>query len=188
MLEANVEPLPIFGPPAPGDRICYKISCPRPFPPEQEVTDQFGTRAVKRLRPFLLCTPALKGPAPQASTDTTFPTCAGPCPDPLVCLPKLDGTDDCDCLPQECAADPLTGLCGGSCPISTDVCITLADGSCDCVTQLQCADTFPQCNGACPAFAPVCVESITGVCLCDGCFCQSSGLSCDTGCFDCVCL
>jgi cysteine-rich repeat protein len=47
------------------DRICYKIRCddklPSPPNPSQEVTDQFGTRTVEKLKPFLVCGPAFKG-------------------------------------------------------------------------------------------------------------------------------
>ena len=54
-----ITPLPVTGP-DPGDRICYKLKCPEPFPADQQVTDQFGTRTVSKFKPFLLCTPATK--------------------------------------------------------------------------------------------------------------------------------
>jgi len=57
----------------PGDRLCYKIRCPAPSPPDTLVTDQFGTRTVTRLRARLSCTPAVKGgpPGPTMTTTTT---------------------------------------------------------------------------------------------------------------------
>lgn len=61
-----VVPLPLYAPPAPGDRICYQVKCPippPPFPPDQVVTDQFGTRTLSTFKAFLMCTPAVKGPS-----------------------------------------------------------------------------------------------------------------------------
>jgi len=56
--------LPVFGPPAPGDRVCYKLKCPRPALaiPDQEISDQFGNRNVGKFKASLLCTPAVIGP------------------------------------------------------------------------------------------------------------------------------
>jgi hypothetical protein len=61
-----ITPLPVFAPPAPVDRICYRIKCPvppPPFPPDQTVTDQFGTRLLSKFRASFVCTPAVKGAA-----------------------------------------------------------------------------------------------------------------------------
>jgi hypothetical protein len=63
---APIVPLSFWAPPQPGDLVCYKARCPRPFPGDQQVTDQFGTRTLKRLKSSLLCTPAVKGAAPAA--------------------------------------------------------------------------------------------------------------------------
>jgi hypothetical protein len=63
-----ITPLPVAAPPAPGDRMCYKIKCPLNAIASQEITDQFGTRTLTEARPgagfkpFILCTPAAKGP------------------------------------------------------------------------------------------------------------------------------
>jgi sugar lactone lactonase YvrE len=54
--------LPIAGRALLDSRICYKVRCSRPHPPDQGVTDEFGTRLVKRLKPKLVCTPAVLGP------------------------------------------------------------------------------------------------------------------------------
>jgi hypothetical protein len=59
-----VVPLPVYAPPAPTDRICYKIKCPvppPPFPPDQNVTDQFGNRTLAKFTAAFMCTPAVKG-------------------------------------------------------------------------------------------------------------------------------
>jgi hypothetical protein len=53
-----ITPLPVGGP-DPGDRVCYKVKCPEPFPPDTQVTDQFGTRTVTKFKTSLLCTPAV---------------------------------------------------------------------------------------------------------------------------------
>src|SRR5215475_3546940 len=53
-----ITPLPIRGP-NPGDRLCYKLKCDAPAPPDIEVTDQFGTRTLSGLRAKMLCTPAV---------------------------------------------------------------------------------------------------------------------------------
>jgi hypothetical protein len=61
-----IAPLPVYAPDAPVDRICYKVKCPvppPPFPPDQNVTDQFGNRTLTRFKAAYLCTPAVKGAA-----------------------------------------------------------------------------------------------------------------------------
>jgi hypothetical protein len=63
-----ITPLPISGP-DPGDRICYKVKCPEPFPPDTEVTDQFGTRTLVKFKTQMLCTPAVKGGVPPRFVD-----------------------------------------------------------------------------------------------------------------------
>jgi hypothetical protein len=57
--------LPVYAPPATIDRICYKVKCPTPpppFPPDQNVTDQFGNRTIVKFKAAYMCTPAVKGP------------------------------------------------------------------------------------------------------------------------------
>lgn len=59
-------PLPVYAPDAPVDRICYKVKCPvppPPFPPDQNVTDQFGNRTLTKFKASYVCTPAVTGPA-----------------------------------------------------------------------------------------------------------------------------
>ena len=57
-----IVPLPLYAPPAPVDRICYKAKCPMPYPPDQNVTDQFGNRMLTNFKTAFMCTPAVKGP------------------------------------------------------------------------------------------------------------------------------
>jgi hypothetical protein len=70
---AVIDPLPVFGDPATGDRVCYKIKCPDPQPPDTEVSDQFGNRTLTKFKAFMLCTPAIKG-SPLPTTTTLPPT------------------------------------------------------------------------------------------------------------------
>ena len=46
------------------DQICYRVTCDEQFPtppnPSLDVADQFGARTISKLRPFLLCGPAVK--------------------------------------------------------------------------------------------------------------------------------
>jgi hypothetical protein len=65
----SITPLPITGP-DPGDRICYTVKCPKPYPPATQVRDQFGTRTLTKLQPFMLCVPAVKGSVPPTPTET----------------------------------------------------------------------------------------------------------------------
>ena len=64
-----ITPRPVGGS-DPGDRLCYKVKCERAVP-DQEVTDQFGTRTVAKLQAALVCTPAVKGG--MQGTTTTAP-------------------------------------------------------------------------------------------------------------------
>ena len=59
-----VVPLPLYAPPATVDRICYKVKCPippPPFPPDENVTDQFGNRTLHKFKASFVCTPAVMG-------------------------------------------------------------------------------------------------------------------------------
>jgi cysteine-rich repeat protein len=154
---APIEPLPVFGPPEPGDRICYRVKCRRPFPPDQEVTDQFGTRTLVRPRPFLLCTPAVKG--------------AAFCGDGEVNRPEedCDGFDFGSCRGGDC--NPHTGVCA-------DV-ACLPDCTCD---QPRCGDGIidpgeecdngsfrgPPCSQTCRLLADLCGGFTGGTCPANG--------------------
>jgi hypothetical protein len=59
-----VVPLPLYAPAETFDRICYKVKCPTPpppFPPDQNVTDQFGNRTLMKFTAAFMCTPAVVG-------------------------------------------------------------------------------------------------------------------------------
>jgi len=90
-----ITPLPISGP-DPGDRLCYKLKCDAPSPPDIQVTDQFGTRTLSGLRAKLLCTPAVKGGPPTTTTTTTTTTTSSTTTSTTICNQLLsepfDGT------------------------------------------------------------------------------------------------
>jgi hypothetical protein len=69
--------LPYEGPPADGDRVCYRVKCPYPVgsAPDQTITDRFGTHRFKRLRTDMMCVPATGGslPPPRDGFQIKFP-------------------------------------------------------------------------------------------------------------------
>lgn len=69
-----ITPLPISGP-DPGNRICYKVTCPKEVIPDREVVDQFGMRSLSKLKVAILCTPACTEslePVTTRSVDVIF--------------------------------------------------------------------------------------------------------------------
>ncbi|MEE8147756.1 MAG: DUF1566 domain-containing protein [Longimicrobiales bacterium] len=157
-----VTPLPLSALPAPGDRICWQIKCAEPFPPDQLVTDQFGTQILSRLKPKFLCTPAVKGTefcGDGSITGTEECEPADPnsaCPG--LCLPDcscgviastcgndiIDGNDDCDgpdlggetCQSLGFGGGPLT--CSVGCGLDVSGCIPLALGAFPATGQTSC--------------------------------------------------
>ena len=74
-------PSPWSGEPLVEDKLCYKIACtntaPAPPNPSLQVADQFGTRTLSKLKPYLVCGPAVQGPGigtPTPSVTGTPPT------------------------------------------------------------------------------------------------------------------
>lgn len=121
---AAIVPSPLVGSPVPVDQICYPIRCQEPFPPDQDVTDQFGRRTVQKLRPKLLCGPARKGPPPPPEPcDQTAPQCNGPCPNPSeVCTAVPATNPQCQCVsPLECGQ--TFPQCNGLCPATAPNCV-----------------------------------------------------------------
>lgn len=58
--------LPYHGAPAGTDRICYRVTCPKPSgtAAAQTATDRFGTRRLVNLKTDMVCTPAVGGTLP----------------------------------------------------------------------------------------------------------------------------
>src|SRR5262245_31042658 len=73
--QVNVAPLlPIDGTALDDDRLCYSLSCPKPYPGPQLASDQFGSRTFMKVRPGRVCTPALNNVSITTSTSTTTST------------------------------------------------------------------------------------------------------------------
>ena len=142
---SHVVPTPPGGGPTPGnvgDFLCYRVFCPKPFPPAAQMTDQLGgTRVVSFRRGTYLCAAATHGAETVVSTTTTtLPT--GPC--------------DFSSSDQRCE-----GTCanGGHCSAVT------SGGACECRTT-ACGDaSTPECNGFCNEPSESCTFNLTG-CSC----------------------
>ena len=123
-----------------GDFLCYRLFCPKPFPPAAQMTDQLGgTRVVKLKAATFLCTPATRGETVGSTTTTTLPS----------------GSCDFDSDSRQCV-----GTCGngGHCSAVT------SGGACECRTT-SCGDAdAPECNGFCDG-GKACTFDITG-CSC----------------------
>jgi hypothetical protein len=181
--EANVPILPVNGEQQSDDRVCYKVKCPKPFPPDQQVTDQFGSRVLERLVPSILCTPAHKGP--PTTTTTTMPpcgiigqepeqTCGGACPAGERCAFEFGpgGNPDCRCYPDDVTLCGETAFpsCGGVC-LDGRACqaVRALDGpsvllrACFCVEPTSSCSAPPQCpgSGTCPV-GQVCEVNLVG--------------------------
>jgi hypothetical protein len=143
---SHVVPAPPASGPASGnvgDFLCYRVFCPKPFPPAAQMSDQFGgTRVVQFRRGTFVCTPAVHGPETIIPTTTTTTTQPGPC--------------DFSSSDQRCE-----GTCanGGHCSAVT------SGGACECRTT-ACGDaSAPECNGFCNEPSESCTFNLTG-CSC----------------------
>ncbi len=129
-----ITPQPVTGP-NPGDRICYKVKCDAPVA-DQQVSDQFGTRAVAKLKAALVCTPAVKaGPSTTSSTVTS--TTVTTTTSTTVLLPNGS-----QCFGSETCAS-------GCCCVHANNC---GDFGCECADAAVCPGTIGVecCGGAYP--------------------------------------
>jgi hypothetical protein len=183
----------LVGQPLQNDYICYLVQCAgSPVPPDENVTDQFGTRTQQKYRPFTICAPARKTPTTchQAIVGSTKPAvCGGTCPtDGEKCA--IDPTDKtCKCLPAlPCQGGPDPhGVCGGTCPDPTQVCVTVTPPGtrqtlCECAPPpppLCSKDAAGVCGGTCPNPAGTCLADTAGNCVCQpvgqGCVQNAAG-------------
>jgi len=62
VVSSNVPVQPVSGRGVLDGRSCYVVRCKPPYPAADAVADQFGARTLTKLRPRLLCTPAVAGP------------------------------------------------------------------------------------------------------------------------------
>jgi hypothetical protein len=134
-----VVPLPLYAPPAPADRICYKVKCPvppPPFPANQNVTDQFGNRTLTNFTASYVCTPAVLG--------------AGFCGDGVI-----NGSEDCD------------GAALGSCTVGCRAnCTCACETACCYVEQPPLAPAKPSPDAECFQYSgnPAQVTAFMGSC------------------------
>ncbi|RMD82662.1 MAG: hypothetical protein D6815_08660 [Candidatus Dadabacteria bacterium] len=161
------------GPDVVPDRICYKVKCPAPQATSELVSDQFGSRQLAGFKPFILCTPAIKGLPPTSTTSTTLPPCTNniDCDDGDVCT--ID-----TCVGGVCnhAPDPTCCTTNAECDdgdvCTTDTCVA---GACNYAPVPGCCTTNAECDDG-------------NVCTIDSCVagtCNHSpmpdGSSCDDG-------
>lgn len=118
--------------PEPGERLCYKLSCPAVPQQELALIDAFGTRTIKLLgRAGYFCTSVTRQ-LPQNGECSLAGNgqCGGTCPAGERCLATSPA--DCGCVPesQACASSSTCseGFCGGV----WETCVTLAIGGCGC--------------------------------------------------------
>jgi hypothetical protein len=118
--------------PEPGERLCYKLSCPSTPAQDLPIIDAFGTRTIKLLgRTAYFCTSVTRQ-LPQNSECSLAGNgqCGGTCPAGELCL--ATSPQDCGCVPdaQACASSSLcsAGFCGGV----WETCVMLPIGVCGC--------------------------------------------------------
>ncbi|HYB99174.1 MAG TPA: hypothetical protein VEC57_08545 [Candidatus Limnocylindrales bacterium] len=93
-------PVELNGPDLSGGRVCYKIKCPAQDIEPTVVTDQFGSRSIKKFfKAKRLCTPAVEGAVPTTTTTTqpgptttTLPAPTTTVPTPTTTLPEVTTT------------------------------------------------------------------------------------------------
>ena len=118
--------------PEPGERLCYKLSCPPVAAKDLDIIDAFGTRTIKLLgRTSYFCTSVTRQ-LPQGSPCSLAGNgqCGGDCAPGERCLATSPA--DCGCVPEgELCASSTTcsaGFCGGV----WETCVSLPIGSCGC--------------------------------------------------------
>jgi len=193
---SNAPSAPVVGQALQNDFICYKMKCPNTgvqIPP-LVVSDQFGSRTLKKFVAKKLCTPAIKGLPPTTTTTSTTSTsttstttttlvsnpcsvdpatgmCDGVCPvQGEKCLvDPLTGMCDCQPLSAQCAYNSVTLACEGLCMNTHENCVADPPGTNNCTCLPLCADaTLPTCAGTCPGTQTCIKDPTTTFCLCCG--------------------
>jgi hypothetical protein len=118
--------------PEPGERLCYKLSCPATPIKELAIIDSFGNRTIRLLgRTAYFCTSVTRQQPQNAECSLAGNgQCGGTCPAGETCL--ATSTQDCGCVPaaQACASSTTcgAGFCGGV----WETCVSQPIGGCGC--------------------------------------------------------
>ena len=118
--------------PEPGERLCYKLTCPSVPRKDIPIIDAFGTRTITLLgRTSYFCTSVTRQlPQNTGCSLAGNGQCGGTCPAGERCLATSPA--DCGCVPdgQACASSAVCqeGFCGGV----WETCVSLPIGSCGC--------------------------------------------------------
>jgi hypothetical protein len=118
--------------PEPGERLCYKLKCPRVPQKDLAIIDAFGTRTITLLgQTGYFCTSVTRQLPPGGACSLAGNgQCGGTCPAGERCL--ATSPQDCGCVPegQACASSATCseGFCGGV----WETCVTLPIGGCGC--------------------------------------------------------
>jgi len=144
------------GPDVIPDRICYKVKCPVPQVTSELVSDQFGSRQLAGFKPFLLCTPAVKGLPPTSTTSTTLPS---------SCTSGVECDDGDACTIDTCVA----GTCSHAPEANGTVCDdgnvcttpdTCTDGVCGGTMNPNCCQTAAECDDGDGCTIDTCVGNV----------------------------
>jgi len=142
---SNIVPTPPGGGPTPGNVgnfLCYKLFCPKPFPPAAQMTDRFsGMRVVSFRAAQFLCAPATRGAEVTVTTTTSTR------------------------VPGACDFNSNTRRCEGTCTGGGTCSAVTSSGACEC-RSTACGDaSSPECNGFCTDPGQSCTFDFTG-CSC----------------------
>ena len=117
-----------------GDRLCYKLRCPRVPAKSLDIIDGFGSRRISVTgKPAYLCTSVSRAAAPGSPCGLGGAgLCGGVCQNPGDrCLAV--STQDCGCVPATEACDQSTVCSAGFCTGVWETCATQVTGVCGCV-------------------------------------------------------
>jgi hypothetical protein len=186
VVTANVVVEPIGGVALPGDLMCYRIVCKKPFPPDQDVSDPFGSRRLRKLVPKLLCAPVA---TPVAAPTPTPAPCAGDCDDGVACTADACVNGACTHTAIDADEDTFAASpCGLDCdddhdaisPIANEVCGDMIDNDCDAL--IDTADGCAVCGNGIREAGEACDGAELGTAACADFGFAGGALACSAAC------